>query len=146
RDLVGAERCSLWLVDERMGELWTRVAHGMAEIRIPRGLGIVGSCIAQGEMLIINDAQRDKRFLRSVDEFSGFRTRSVLCVPLRHENGVMGALQLLNKENGFSEEDAEVLRFMALYAASAIQAESLRHEAESARLLKHELVLAAGVQ
>ena len=146
RDLVGAERCSLWLIDERTGELWTRVAHGMREIRIPRGLGIVGACIAQGETLVINDAENDKRFFRSVDESSGFHTQSILCVPLGHENGVMGALQLLNKKNGFSQEDAEVLRFMALYAASAIQAESLRQEAESARLLKHELVLAAGVQ
>ena len=146
RDLVGAERCSLWLIDEGTGELWTRVAHGMGEIRIPRGQGVVGSCIAQGETLIINDAQHDKRFLRSVDESSGFHTKSILCVPLRHEKGVMGAFQLLNKKNGFSEQNAEVLRFMALYAASAIQAESLRQEAESARLLKHELVLAAGVQ
>ena len=146
RDLVGAERCSLWLIDDGTGELWTRVAHGIGEIRIPRGRGVVGSCIAQSETLIINDAQRDKRFLRSVDESSGFRTASILCVPLRHEKGVMGAFQLLNKKNGFSVQDAEVLRFMALYAASAIQAESLRQEAESARLLKHELVLAAGVQ
>src|SRR6201998_3721842 len=146
RDLVGAERCSLWLIDEGTGELWTRVAHGMGEIRIPGGRGVVGSCIAQGETLIINDVQRDKRFLRCVDESSGFHTQSMLCVPLRHEKGVMGALQLLNKKNGFSTQDAEVLRFMALYAASAIQAESLRQEAESARLLKHELVLAAGVQ
>lgn len=146
RDLVGAERCSLWLIHERTGELWTRVAHGMREIRIPPGQGIVGACIAQGETLIINDVQHDKRFFRTVDESSGFHTQSILCVPLRHEHGVMGALQLLNKKNGFSAEDAEVLRFMALYAASAIQAESLRQEAESARLLKHELALAAGVQ
>lgn len=146
RDLVGAERCSLWLIDERTEELWTRVAHGTREIRMARGQGIVGACITEGKTLIVNDAQRDKRFFRSVDESSGFRTQSILCVPLRHENGVIGALQLLNKKNGFSAEDAEVLRFMALYAASAIQAESLRQEAESARLLKHELVLAAGVQ
>src|SRR5579884_2024631 len=65
RDLVGAERCSLWLIDERTGELWTRVAHGMPEIRIPRGLGIVGACIAQGQTFIINDAQQDKRFFRN---------------------------------------------------------------------------------
>jgi len=146
RDLVGAERCSLWLIDERTETLWTRVAHGIGEIRIPRGRGIAGACVAQGETLIVNDAQRDKRFVRSIDDASGFRTQSILCVPLWHENDVIGALQLLNKPNGFSEEDAEVVRFMALYAASTIQAESLRQEAESARLLKHELVLAAGVQ
>lgn len=146
RDLAGAERCSLWLIDESTGELWTRVAHGTPEIRIPRGEGIVGACIAQGETLVINDARADKRFMRSIDKSSRFQTRSVLCEPLWHENRVIGAIQLLNKPNGFTGEDAEILRFMALYAASAIQAESLRQEAESARLLKHELALAAGVQ
>ena len=146
RDLAGAERCSLWLIDESTGELWTRVAHGTPEIRIPPGHGIVGACIAQGETLVINNAQADQRFMRSIDESSRFQTRSVLCEPLWHENRVMGAIQLLNKANGFTQEDVEIVRFMALYAASSIQAESLRQEAESARLLKHELELAAGVQ
>lgn len=146
RDLAGAERCSLWLIDESTGELWTRVAHGTPEIRIPRGQGIVGACISQGETLVINNAQADKRFMRSIDESSRFQTHSLLCEPLWHENRVIGAIQLLNKPDGFTGEDAEIVRFMALYAASAIQAESLRQEAESARLLKHELALAAGVQ
>jgi len=146
RDLVGAERCSLWLLDESTDELWTRVAHEIGEIRIPRGQGIVGACIAQGQALMVNDAQRDKRFLREIDNSSGYRTDSVLCVPLRHEARVIGALQVLNKPNGFSEEDAEVVRLMGAYAAAAIQAEWLRKEAETARLFKHELAIAANVQ
>jgi sigma-B regulation protein RsbU (phosphoserine phosphatase) len=146
RDLVGAERCSLWLLDEKTGQLWTRFAHEIGEIRIPRGQGIVGSCVARGETLLINDAQSDKRFLRSVDDSSGYRTHSVLCVPLCHEATVIGALQVLNKPNGFSEEDTEVIGLMAVYAASAIQTEQLRREAETARLLKHELAIAATVQ
>jgi phosphoserine phosphatase RsbU/P len=146
RDLVGAERCSLWLVDEGTGELWTRVAHGIEQIRIPGGRGIVGACIAQGQTLVVNDAPSDKRFCRDIDNSSGYRTDSVLCVPLCHEKGVIGALQLLNKASGFSEGDAEVVRLTAIYAASAIQTEWLRQEAETARLFKHELALAANVQ
>jgi sigma-B regulation protein RsbU (phosphoserine phosphatase) len=146
RDLAGAERCSLWLLDEHTGELWTRVAHEIGEIRIPAGQGIVGTCISQGQIIIVNDVQSDKRFMRNIDNSSGYRTDSVLCVPLRHESGVIGALQVLNKPNGFSDEDAEVIRLMASYASAAIQAESLRHEAETARVLKHELNLAANVQ
>jgi len=146
RDLVGADRCSLWLVDEEAKELWTRVAHGLGKIRIPLGQGIVGSCIAQGETLLVNAPESDQRFFRDIDQTKGYRTSSVLCVPLCDEKGVIGALQLLNKPNGFSEEDSEVVRLMAAYAASAIQAERLRQEAEMARLLKHEVAIAASVQ
>jgi len=146
RDLVGAERCSLWLIDEKSGELWTKVAHGTEEIRIPAGTGIVGACVAQGESILVNDVTRDQRFFSSIDDSRGYRTHSVACVPLRTEAGVIGALQLLNKQNGFSAEDAELLRFIAMYAASVIQAERLRQEAEAARLLRHELDIAADVQ
>ena len=59
---------------------------------------------------------------------------------------MIGALQLLNKPDGFSEEDAELLRFTALYSASAINAERMRREAESVRLMRHELDLAREVQ
>lgn len=146
RDLVGAARCSLWLVDERSGELWTKVAHGTDEIRIPPGLGIVGACVQQNDTIIVNDVTRDQRFFGNVDDSRGYRTQSVACVPLRTEAGSIGALQLLNKENGFSAEDAELLQFVAMYAASVIQAERLRQEAEAARLLRHELDIAADVQ
>jgi phosphoserine phosphatase RsbU/P len=147
RDLIGAERCSLWLVDEKTGELWTRVAHGTGEIRIPRGVGIVGACLAQGEPIIVNDVHSDSRFFSGVDDSRGYQTHSVACVPLQTEKGIIGALQLLNRAtNTFSAEDAELLRFTALYAGSAIQAELLRQETEAARLLRHELNIAAEVQ
>jgi sigma-B regulation protein RsbU (phosphoserine phosphatase) len=146
RDIAGAERCSLWLMDKQTGELWTRVAHGVGELRIPAGQGIVGSCISQGEILLSNNAQSDKRLWRSVDDSTGYRTNSVLCVPLVHETAVIGALQVLNKPGGFTDEDVEVVRLMAVYAASAIQTEALRQEANMARLLQHELTMAATVQ
>src|SRR5215831_20888610 len=73
RDLVGAARCSLWLVDERSGELWTKVAHGTDEIRIPPGLGIVGACVQQNDTIIVNDVTRDRRFFGNVDDSRGYR-------------------------------------------------------------------------
>src|SRR5262245_2981341 len=55
RDLVGADRCSIWLADPDHGELRTKVAHGMPEIRIPAGRGLVGACIETNETLLVND-------------------------------------------------------------------------------------------
>ena len=67
RDLVGAERCSLWLVDTKNSRLWTKVAHGVEELNIPIGQGLVGACVTRNEAILVNDTSRDERFLRSVD-------------------------------------------------------------------------------
>src|SRR5579864_6787452 len=92
RDLVGADRCSIWLVDRKAQELYTTVAHGLEEIRIPYGHGLVGTCITQGAPLIVNDTASDARFLSSVDKATGYRTHAVAAVPLRSAGGaVMGA-------------------------------------------------------
>ncbi len=146
RDLTGADRCSVWLVDEKTGQLWTKIAHGVNELRIPAGTGIIGSCIAQNSTVIVNNAGSDERFLRRVDQASGYQTESVLAVPLHADGQVIGAMQVLNKPGGFSEHDGELLSFMATYSAAQIQSEKLRHEAESARLLRRELDMAREVQ
>ena len=146
RDLVGADRCSLWLIDPVHGELWTKVAHGVEPIRIPMGVGLVGACISQDEVLLVNDVAAEKRLLREVDQHSGYHTEQVLCVPMRAEGQVIGALQLLNKASGFTDTDAGMLGLLAHFAASAIDSERLRQEAESARVIRHELALAHDVQ
>ena len=146
RDLVSGDRSSIWLIDEKTDELWTRVAEGIAETRIPRATGLAGACIAANEIIIANDLRNEPRFHRQVDRASGYETHSVLCVPLHADEKVIGVLQVLNKPGGFTPQDAELLGLMAVYAASAIQTEMLRNEAEVARLLRHELNIARDVQ
>lgn len=146
RDLSGADRCSLWLVDESKGELWTKVAHGVDPIRIPLGQGLVGACLQENKVLLVNDTTNEKRLLRRIDQSSGYRTEQVLCVPLRSEGRVIGVLQLLNKPSGFTEEDAHLMGLLAHFAASAIESERLRQDAEGAKLLRHEIDLARDVQ
>src|ERR1700712_892181 len=63
RDLVGADRCSLWLIDESTDELWTKVAHGVAPMRIPLGQGLVGASIRSNEVLLVNDVANETRLL-----------------------------------------------------------------------------------
>ena len=109
RDLVGADRCSIWLIDDKNQQLWTKVAHGMPEIRIPLGQGLAGACIDGNETIVVNDTTQDARFLK-IDSKGGYETKSVLAMPLNGSDGkVIGALQALNKPGGFSQEDVDLL-------------------------------------
>ena len=116
RDLVAADRCSIWMADPATGELWTRVAHGVAPIRVPAGHGLVGACVESNEIILVNDALNDPRLFRSVGEKTGYETRSVLCMPLHGASDrVIGAFQALNKEGGFSPEDVKLLHLSLIH-------------------------------
>jgi phosphoserine phosphatase RsbU/P len=144
RDLAQAQHCSLWLVDERKGQLWTEVARGTAPIRIPLGEGAVGRCVSEDKVLLVNDALDGD--VGSPHWITGFATQQMLCVPLRVEGRVIGALEVLNKPRGFTERDAELLGLLAHFAANAVESKRLRQEAVKARMMEHELSLAMDVQ
>jgi phosphoserine phosphatase RsbU/P len=147
RGLVGADRCSIWLVDTKNGRLWTKVADGVGELHIPIGQGLVGASVARNETILVNDTSRDERFLRTVDVETGYVTKSVLAMPLHGVDGKpMGALQVLNKPGGFSTEDVDLLGLCGAYAASTLETQRLRKDAEVARLLLREMEIARDVQ
>ena len=140
RSIVMAGRCSLWLVDEDSGELWTKVAHGVSELRIPYNAGFVGYSVRTGEPLLIKDAYQDPRFDRRSDEKTHYRTTSVLTVPLMDSaGGVMGVYQAINKrgenelgESGvFSVKDLERLSLTAVYSAKTVESAMLNMELEA---------------
>lgn len=147
RDLVAADRCSIWLIDAAANQLRTRVAHSTKEMRIPIGHGLVGACIAGNQPIVVNNVSRDERFLGCIDQASGYVTNSVLVLPLRAEHGkVIGALQVLNKPGGFVDHDIELLGLAAAYSASAIETQQLRRQAEATRIFLRELEIARDVQ
>ena len=147
RDLVGADRCSIWLVDANNRRLWTKIAHGTQELRIPIGQGLVGACVERNEAILVNDTSRDERFLKSVDVASGYVTKSVLALPLHGVDGKpMGALEVLNKRGGFTAEDVELLGLCTTYSSSNLEAQRLRRETEVAQLLLQEMEIARDVQ
>ncbi len=136
--VVEADRCSLFLVDRERGELWSKVAQGvqMKEIRIPLDRGIAGAVATTNSAVNIPDAYRDPRFNQAVDKQTGYRTRSILCVPMRSVEGeVVGVLQALNKQgkppfSPFSEEDEELLGALGGQAAAAVNNALLHQEIE----------------
>ena len=90
-------------------------------VSISKTLGIAGWVIQKGESLIVNDAKQDDRFNPEIDRLTGYETRSVLCAPLKLSTGVIGAIELLNKNsNSFTQKDAEVITYFADQAAIAI--------------------------
>ncbi len=127
-----ADRCSIFVVDRERGELWTTVAHGTGEIRIPLGAGIAGAVAASGASVRIPDAYADPRFNPEIDAATGYRTRNILCVPMINTLGEpTGVIQALNRRDGaFGDEDEELLQALAGPAASAIENAVLHEEIE----------------
>jgi hypothetical protein len=107
RDGLDAERASVYRFDETTNELLTVVAHGMISedgnplIRMPAEEGLAGACMRLGHLINIPDAHEDTRFNPRFDEATGFRTRSLLSLPLRDEEGtIIGVAQILNHRHG----------------------------------------------
>ena len=146
RQIVQADRCSLWLIDEERKELWTKVAHGVSELRIPLSAGFVGYSLKTGEPVLVEDAYRDNRFDRRSDLKNGYHTTSVMTMPLESEGKVMGVFQAINKVGDnvfFSKKDLERLKLISVYSAktieSAIRAEELERYAKKLERKAEEL-------
>jgi len=143
-EALDAERATLFLHDADAGELFSRVVRGegVSEIRMPQGVGIAGSVFGSGVAEIIDDAYRDPRFNPDVDRQSGYRTRSILCVPLRNRAAqVIGVTQVLNKLSGaFSAIDMALLEAISRHAASALEQAQMMERVEQARREELELL------
>lgn len=123
--VMEADRSSLFLVDRERNELWSKIAQGLEvrEIRIKIGMGVSGYVAQTGKTVNIRDAYEDPRFNQETDKRTGYRTRTILCVPMLNKlNEVIGVLQVLNKRDGvFTREDEELLLALSSQAAVAIE-------------------------
>ena len=138
---IGAERGTIFLNNEKTGELYSRVAQGnfMREIRIMNTRGVAGWVYTNQKGAIILDAYKDDRFDKSVDMRTGYRTKNILCTPLKTVTGdTIGVAQLLNKSGApFDEQDLEILEAMTKQAAIALQSHIALEAMEASR--KQEL-------
>ena len=124
-EVLEAERSSLFLLDPSTDELWSKEAEGTEgkEIRFPRTLGLAGHVASTGQVLHVRDAYEDPRFNPVVDRATGFRTRSVLCAPVRNRDGtIIGVTQAINKRGaGFSQDDEDLLLALSSHLAVALE-------------------------
>jgi len=127
--LLNAERASMMLVDAASRELVIRVSQDLepgSEVRIPIGKGIAGAVAESGDSIRIDDAYADSRFNPEIDKQTGFRTRSILCVPLRDQDGnVFAVTQLLNRRDGQPFDASDEKKFADFAAPLGVILETL---------------------
>jgi transcriptional regulator with GAF, ATPase, and Fis domain len=122
--LLGSDRASIFLWDRETHTLVGRPALGVegGELRIPDDRGVVGQVVRTGRPRRVDAANDPEQIDRKVDAKTGYKTRSLLCVPLRGSSGeLFGAFELINKLSGsFTLEDEEALTELAAHAAIAL--------------------------
>jgi Nif-specific regulatory protein len=126
--LLDCDRASIFLLDRERNELWSKVALGSDEIlRFDAASGIAGAAVTGGRAINVLDAYSDPRFYTGIDSRTGYRTRTILAVPLRNQFGdILGAFETLNKRSGvFNRQDEESLLTIASHAAIAIETAQL---------------------
>jgi transcriptional regulator with GAF, ATPase, and Fis domain len=126
---LGADRATLWLIDGSTNEIRSRVATlpELPELRVPSDHGLVGHVASTGELVNINDVARDPRWAKDIAQRIGYRTTSILTVPIVRRDHVRGVLQALNKQSGaFTQRDEDFARMLAEQIGRALDYTSLR--------------------
>jgi len=146
--MLDCERASIFLHDSKTNELWTKIALGSKEIRVASSAGIVGAAFSRNELIHVPDPYNDPRFNPEPDRRSGFRTRSLLTVPMSDVDGKpIGVLQAVNKRGqGFLPADLLLAQMLADQAGVAIQRFRLQQAAVEGAELRREMTLARDVQ
>ncbi len=144
KNAIQADRCTVFLWDKDTDELWSKVALGMdesQEIRFPADKGLAGYVVKTGESLNIVDAYNDPRFNPEVDTKTGYRTKTILCMPITNNNReIIGAFQVLNKVDGvFTKNDEDLL--IAIGGSASIALENAQLFDQQLQLYREQKLL-----
>lgn len=140
KNAMQADRCTVFLWDKNTDELWSMVALGMdsEEIRFPASKGLAGYVAKTGEGINIKDAYNDERFNPDVDLKTGYKTKTILCLPIKNNNQeIIGVFQVLNKIKGyFTKSDEDLLA--AIGGSASIALENAQLFAQQEQLYKEQ--------
>ena len=140
---IQADRCTVFMLDKDKNELWSKVALGLGsqEIRLPADKGLAGYVVKTGEPLNIPDAYNDPRFNPDIDKETGYKTKTILCMPIKNNNQeIIGAFQVLNKNNGvFTKGDEDLL--VAIGGSASIALENAQLFEQQKELYKEQKIL-----
>jgi phosphoserine phosphatase len=148
RNILDAERGTVFLYDELTDELVVRVATELGTIRIPANKGIVGESAQSHKLINVPDCYADDRFNRDIDKQTGYRSRCMLTIPLLgFEDSLVGVLQILNKNDGiFDEEDEFIATALAAQAAVVLHRAKITEQIIESEKLDREIAVARDVQ
>ncbi len=152
-DVLDCDRATVFVCDHAKGELFSRVATGMEgagiqEIRFAIDKGIAGEVATTGKGVNIPDPYADPRFNPEFDQKSGFRTQSLLTLPLGgHDGKIVGVLQVLNKRGGpFNDRDERLLSALGAQAGVAIERQGLLEQFAEKQRIQRDLNIAREIQ
>jgi phosphoserine phosphatase len=148
KQVLGAERGSVWLYDPETDELVLEIATGIDPVRVASGTGLVGSCARHRNIINVHDCYSDARFDPETDRRSGYRTRCMLTLPLiGHDATLVGVMQVLNKADGtFGNEDEALATVLAAQCAIALQRVRMTEAVIEGEKLRQQLEMARVVQ
>jgi len=148
REILNADRGTVFLYDEKNDELVVRVGTDLDHIRIPADKGIVGESAQTRELINVPDCYADERFNQAIDKQTGYRSRCMLTIPLiGYEDSLIGVLQILNKKDGvFDAQDEYVAQALAAQAAVVLHRVKLTEQLIESEKLDQEISVARDVQ
>jgi len=149
--LLRVEAGAIFLLDELRANLICRASVGPVDVTglsVPNGHGVVGRAVMEDRIQVVEQAYQDQAFFAEADRKTGFVTRSILCAPMSVGHNVIGAVEVLNKQNGkpFHAEDQNLLRVMAAAGALAISNARMADRLVAQERLQREVELAAEIQ
>jgi len=148
RQVLHAERASVWLLDAAAQQLFIEISSDLDHLRVPLGAGLVGACAAARQPVNVPDCYADPRFNVAVDHASGFHTRCSLSLPLiDHRDELVGVMQVLNRAGGvFDDADIALGQALAAQCAVALSRVRMGLAVLAGELMRKELALASQVQ
>ena len=122
KEVIHARRCSIYMYESAEAELWTTLSDGIEKIELGSDKGIVGQTIREKKPIIVNDAYSHPDFLSAIDRETGYKTVNIITAPIFNSNReIIGVLQLLNKDDGFDNEDAKFMVFFAHFVSGFLE-------------------------
>ena len=146
--VLESERATVWLYDPIADELLLEVATDVDPIRVPAGMGLVGTCAHNRRLINVRDCYADPRFDPTMDRRTGYRTRCMLTLPLiDHKDQLVGVMQVLNKSEGVYEgPDEQLATVLAAQCAIALQRVRMTEALIEGEKMRQQLEMARVVQ
>jgi signal transduction protein with GAF and PtsI domain len=126
KEVIGADRCSIFMYDLENQELWTTISDGVEKIKVASDKGIVGYTLQAKKPILENNPGENPHFLGEIDKETGYTTHNLITAPIfNSKRQIIGILELLNKEGGFDSEDVKFMIFFAHYVSGFLELTTL---------------------